>query len=181
LRNLGRGFRALADGFGLLRAFNRAASELNAVCYDDVPRMPSARLQVIEGRLDSTWVAVQTIQVAVAQFQKQLSNQQRARFNALQLAATQAQVPRLARADFFFSHRLHRRSVGTFGVAWRGLVYGEHRDAVNARGCLPLIELSFTEEVKKVRARSTQNDLLEVSRAYAPATGRKQRMCVCPS
>src|SRR5262249_27741121 len=46
------------------------SSRLNADCYDDVPRMPSARLQVIEGRLDSTWVAVQTIQVAVAQFQK---------------------------------------------------------------------------------------------------------------
>jgi hypothetical protein len=72
----------------LERAFNRAASELNADCYDDVPRMPSVRLQVIEGRLDSTWVAVQTIQVAVAQFQKQLSDQQRARFNALQLATT---------------------------------------------------------------------------------------------
>ena len=72
----------------LERAFDRAASDLNADCYDDVPRMPSARLQVIEGRLDSTWVAVQTIQVAVAQFQKQLSDQQRARFNALQLAAT---------------------------------------------------------------------------------------------
>ena len=72
----------------LERAFNRAASELNADCYDDVPRMPSARLQLIEGRLDGTWVAVQTIQVAVAQFQKQLSDQQRARFNALQLAAT---------------------------------------------------------------------------------------------
>jgi hypothetical protein len=72
----------------LERAFSRAASELNADCYDDVPRMPSARLQAIEGRLDSTWVAVQTIQVAVAQFQKQLSDQQRARFNALQLAAT---------------------------------------------------------------------------------------------
>ena len=72
----------------LERAFNRAASELNADCYDDVPRMPSARLQVIEGRLDSTWVAVQTIQVAVAKFQKQLSDQQRARFNALQLDPT---------------------------------------------------------------------------------------------
>jgi LTXXQ motif family protein len=72
----------------LERAFNRAANELNADCYDDVPRMRSARLQVIEGRLDRTWVAVQTIQVAVAQFQKQLSDQQRARFNALQLATT---------------------------------------------------------------------------------------------
>ena len=57
----------------LERAFNRATSELNADCYDDVPRMPSARLQAIEGRLDITWIAVQTIQVAVAQFQKQLA------------------------------------------------------------------------------------------------------------
>ena len=69
-------------------AFNRAASGLNAGCPDGMPRMPSARLQAIEARLDITWVAVQTIQVAVAQFQKQLSDQQRARFNALQLAAT---------------------------------------------------------------------------------------------
>ena len=72
----------------LERAFNRAASGLNAVCSNGMPRMPSARLQAIEARLDITWVAVQTIQVAVAQFQKQLSDQQRAQFNALQLAAT---------------------------------------------------------------------------------------------
>jgi hypothetical protein len=69
----------------LERAFNRAASGLNAACPDRIPGMPSARLQAIEARLDSTWVAVQTIQVAVAQFQKQLSDQQRARLNALQL------------------------------------------------------------------------------------------------
>jgi hypothetical protein len=61
---------------------------------DRMPRMPSARLQAIEARLDITWVAVQTIQVAVAQFQKQLSDQQRARFNALQIAATPYRSPR---------------------------------------------------------------------------------------
>ena len=48
-------------------AFNRAASGLDAACPDGTPGMPSARLQAIEARLDSTWVAVQTIQVAVAQ------------------------------------------------------------------------------------------------------------------
>jgi hypothetical protein len=41
----------------LERAFNRAASGLNAVCSDDMPRMPSARLQAIEARLDITWGA----------------------------------------------------------------------------------------------------------------------------
>jgi LTXXQ motif family protein len=69
-------------------AFNRAAKELNADCPDGTPRMPSARLQAIEARLDTTWVAVQTIEVAVAQFQQQLSDEQRARFDTLQLAAT---------------------------------------------------------------------------------------------
>jgi len=69
-------------------AFNRAANGLNAACSDGMPRKPSARLQAIEARLDITWVAVQTIQVAVAKFQKQLSDQQRARFDTLQLAAT---------------------------------------------------------------------------------------------
>lgn len=72
----------------LERAFSRAASELNADCSDTMLQMPSGRLQAIEARLDTTWVAVQTIQVAVAQFQKQLSDEQRARFNTLELAAT---------------------------------------------------------------------------------------------
>jgi hypothetical protein len=72
----------------LEHAFNRAAKELTADCSDDMPRMPSARLQAIEARLDTTWIAVQTIEVAVAQFQKQLSDEQRARFNTLLLAAT---------------------------------------------------------------------------------------------
>ena len=48
----------------------------------------SARFQAIQARLYITWLAVQTIRVAVAQFQKQLSDEQRARFNTLQLAAT---------------------------------------------------------------------------------------------
>jgi hypothetical protein len=61
----------------LERAFNRAASGLNAACSDGMPRMPSARLQAIEARLDITWVAVQTIQVAVAQFQKTIERPER--------------------------------------------------------------------------------------------------------
>jgi LTXXQ motif family protein len=72
----------------LERAFNRAASDLNAGCLAGMPRTPSARLQAIRARLYITWAAVQTIEVAVAQFQKQLSDEQRARFNTLQLAAT---------------------------------------------------------------------------------------------
>ena len=77
----------------LERAFGRASNGLNAVCPDGVPGMPSARLQAIEARLDTTWVAVQTIQVAIAEFQKQLNDEQRARFNAVQLVTTQSRGP----------------------------------------------------------------------------------------
>jgi LTXXQ motif family protein len=78
----------------LERAFNRASSGLNTICPDGTPRMPSARLQAIEARLDTTWVAVQTIQVAIAEFQKQLNDQQRAQLNAVQLAPTQSRGAR---------------------------------------------------------------------------------------
>jgi hypothetical protein len=73
--------------------FNRASGGLKAICTDGKRRMPSARLQAIEGRLDATWVAVQTIQVAISEFQKQLNDKQRARFNAVQLAAPQFRSP----------------------------------------------------------------------------------------
>jgi hypothetical protein len=71
-------------------AFNRAASGLNAVCSDGTPRMPSARLQAIEARLDITWVAVQTILVAVAQFQKQLSDRKDPQARAASLVLGQS-------------------------------------------------------------------------------------------
>jgi hypothetical protein len=71
----------------LQSALDRAASDLAADCPEGVPRMPSARLQAIESRLDATWDAVQTIQVALAEFQSHLSDQQSARFDDLEIAA----------------------------------------------------------------------------------------------
>ena len=71
----------------LERALERAASDLATACPDGVARMPSARLQAIESRLDATWDAVQTIQVALAEFHGQLTDQQRTRFNDLEIAA----------------------------------------------------------------------------------------------
>jgi hypothetical protein len=46
------------------------------------------RLEATEARLDATWRAVETIEVALADFQTGLSDQQNIRFNALQLAST---------------------------------------------------------------------------------------------
>jgi len=73
----------------LEQAFNRAASDLGADCPDRELRTPSERLQAIEARLDITWQAVQTIQVALAQFQGHLTEQQSVRSDELELAASQ--------------------------------------------------------------------------------------------
>lgn len=69
-------------------AFNRAASGLAAECQGAVPPTASGRLEAAEARLDATWRAVQSIQVALANFQKDLSDRQNTQFNALEIAST---------------------------------------------------------------------------------------------
>ncbi len=69
-------------------AFSRAAAGVAADCRGAVPQTPSGRLGAIENQLDATWRAVETIQVALADFQKKLSDEQKARINALEIAST---------------------------------------------------------------------------------------------
>jgi hypothetical protein len=69
-------------------AFKRAAAELDASCTGTTPPTALLRLEVIETRLDATWRAVLTIQVALANFQKELSGEQVGRLNALEVAVT---------------------------------------------------------------------------------------------
>jgi LTXXQ motif family protein len=64
-------------------AFDRAASGLAAECSGGIPHPASRRLQYIEGRLDATWRALQTIEIALAGLEKDLSNEQKARFDRL--------------------------------------------------------------------------------------------------
>jgi hypothetical protein len=71
------------------QAFDRAESDLRAYCGLDLPSTALGRLQALEARLDATWRAVQTIQVALAHFENQLNDQQSIRFNAMKMAATQ--------------------------------------------------------------------------------------------
>ena len=68
-------------------AFNRAQANLDADCPGAVSRTALGRLEATEERLDAAWRAAQTIQVALADFQKTLSDEQNARFNSLQLAS----------------------------------------------------------------------------------------------
>jgi hypothetical protein len=69
-------------------AFNRAAATLDANCSAVMPPTALGRLEAIETRLDASWRAVLTIQVALASFQGQLSDEQNSRFNALEIAST---------------------------------------------------------------------------------------------
>jgi hypothetical protein len=68
-------------------ALDRAASDLEADCPGAIARTALGRLEAIEARLDATWRAILTIEVALADFQKSLSDEQNARFNTLQIAS----------------------------------------------------------------------------------------------
>lgn len=69
-------------------AFKRAADALDSDCNVATPPTALDRLEAIETRLDATWRAVLTIQVALANFQSDLSDEQKSRFNAMEIAAT---------------------------------------------------------------------------------------------
>ena len=73
----------------LKQAFGSAASELDENCPWSLPASPLARLEATEARLDATWRAVVTIQVALEDFQGGLSDEQKARFDQMDFAAAQ--------------------------------------------------------------------------------------------
>jgi LTXXQ motif family protein len=76
---------ALAD---LKQTFASIAADLHAHCPNPLPPTPLARLEAIEGRLDASWRAALSMQVALAQFEGGLSTQQRSRFEAMNLPQT---------------------------------------------------------------------------------------------
>ena len=75
---------ALAD---VKQAFSKAASDLAAHCPNSMPQSAVARLEAIEARLDATWRAVLSIQVALEDFESGLSDDQKNRFKAMTFAA----------------------------------------------------------------------------------------------
>jgi hypothetical protein len=75
---------AVAD---VRQAFEKAASDLDAHCPKSAPLTAPGRLEAIEGRLDSTWRAILSIQVALAGFETKLSDEQKGRFNTMNFAA----------------------------------------------------------------------------------------------
>ena len=73
----------------LRKAFHNAAGELDANCPVSLPGDPLARLEAAEARLDATWRALVSIQVALANLEQKLTAEQRARLNATDFAAAQ--------------------------------------------------------------------------------------------
>jgi hypothetical protein len=69
------------------QAFGKAASDLEAHCPTSVPRSAVARLEAIEARLDATWRAILSIQVALQDFEGKLSDEQKNRLQSMTFAA----------------------------------------------------------------------------------------------
>lgn len=68
-------------------AFSKAANDLEAHCPTSVPRSAVARLEAIESRLDATWRAILSIQVALQDFESKLSDEQKNRLQTMTFAA----------------------------------------------------------------------------------------------
>ena len=75
---------ALGD---LQQVFEKAARDLETHCPTSVPQSAVARLEAIEARLDATWRTILSIQVALANFETKLSDEQKQRFNKMTFAA----------------------------------------------------------------------------------------------
>jgi hypothetical protein len=71
------------------QAFTTAAKDLGGQCPVSLPGIPSERLKAMQARLDAEWRAVLAMRVALGNLEKGLNDQQRARFNALDLASGQ--------------------------------------------------------------------------------------------
>lgn len=69
------------------QAFSKAANDLEAHCPSSLPRSAVARLEAIESRLDATWRAILSIQVALQDFESKLNDEQKSRLQTMTFAA----------------------------------------------------------------------------------------------
>src|SRR6516225_7134154 len=68
------------------RSFDDAARDLETHCPTTIPASMLSRLDTIQARLDSTWRATLSIQVALANFETELNDAQKIRFDAMNFA-----------------------------------------------------------------------------------------------
>jgi hypothetical protein len=67
----------------LRAASTKAIEMLQSACPKDLPSIPTGRLAAMESRLQVMLAAVQTVRPALERFYKSLSDEQKARFNAI--------------------------------------------------------------------------------------------------
>src|SRR6476619_1001446 len=67
----------------LKAASAKAIEMLQSACPEDLPSIPTGRLAAMESRLQVMLAAVQTVRPALERFYKSLSDEQKARFNAI--------------------------------------------------------------------------------------------------
>jgi hypothetical protein len=70
-------------------SFAKAVGDLQAHCPTSMAATAVGRLEAIEARLDATWRSELSIQVALANFETKLSDDQRKTFDTMNLAASQ--------------------------------------------------------------------------------------------
>src|SRR5262249_46579813 len=76
--------RAPRPALDELRAANaKAIDMLKSACPKDLPSIPTGRLAALESRLQVMLAAVQTVRPALERFYQSLSDEQKARFNAI--------------------------------------------------------------------------------------------------
>ena len=75
------------------RSFDDAARDLETHCPTTIPASALSRLDTIQARLDSTWRATLSIQVALANFETELNDAQKIRFDAMNFAARESAQP----------------------------------------------------------------------------------------
>ncbi len=68
----------------------KAIDILKTACPSELPSIPTGRLTAMEGRLQVMLQAVQTVRPALDRFYQLLSDEQKARFNAIAPAGDQA-------------------------------------------------------------------------------------------
>jgi hypothetical protein len=83
----------------LKAASAKAIEMLQSACPQDLPSIPTGRLAAMESRLQVMLAAVQTVRPALERFYKSLSDEQKARFNAIAPAAGDADAAGKDRRD----------------------------------------------------------------------------------
>jgi hypothetical protein len=85
---------ALRDAFDdVRRSFDDAARDLETHCSPTIAATALNRLDTIQARLDSTWRATLSIQVALANFEAELNDAQKIRFDAMNFATRESAQP----------------------------------------------------------------------------------------